>query len=256
MESTAARLGRLPGTVAIVTGAGAGIGRAIALVFAREGAKVVVADIDLAAAEATAATIAAGGGSARAVEVDVTDAASVEGMVSATVRSFGTLNVLVNNAGVGTEGDVVELSETEWHRILDVNLTGVFLGCKYAIPALEEAGGGSIVNIASIAAVVGGSVSCVYPASKAGVVALSKSTALKFAGKNIRVNCVCPGHVETALSYSLNDPEFKAALIQKYPMGRLATAQEIANAVLFLASDEASFVTGTELIVDGGYTAQ
>lgn len=256
MESTAARLGRLPGTVAIVTGAGAGIGRAIALVFAREGAKVVVADIDLAAAEATAATIAAGGGSARAVEVDVTDAASVEGMVSATVRSFGTLNVLVNNAGVGTEGDVVELSETEWHRILDVNLTGVFLGCKYAIPALEKAGGGSIVNIASIAAVVGGSVSCVYPASKAGVVALSKSTALKFAGKNIRVNCVCPGHVETALSYSLNDPEFKAALIQKYPMGRLATAQEIANAVLFLASDEASFVTGTELIVDGGYTAQ
>lgn len=256
MESTAARLGRLPGTVAIVTGAGAGIGRAIALVFAREGAKVVVADIDLAAAEATAATIAAGGGSARAVEVDVTDAASVEGMVSATVRSFGTLNVLVNNAGVGTEGDVVELSETEWHRILDVNLTGVFLGCKYAIPALEEAGGGSIVNIASIAAVVGGSVSCVYPASKAGVVALSKSTALKFAGKNIRVNCVCPGHVQTALSYSLNDPEFKAALIQKYPMGRLATAQEIANAVLFLASDEASFVTGTELIVDGGYTAQ
>ena len=217
---------------------------------------MVVADIDLAAAEATAATIAAGGGSARAVEVDVTDAASVEGMVSATVRSFGTLNVLVNNAGVGTEGDVVELSETEWHRILDVNLTGVFLGCKYAIPALEEAGGGSIVNIASIAAVVGGSVSCVYPASKAGVVALSKSTALKFAGKNIRVNCVCPGHVQTALSYSLNDPEFKAALIQKYPMGRLATAQEIANAVLFLASDEASFVTGTELIVDGGYTAQ
>jgi len=178
MESKAEGMGRLPGTVAIVTGGGAGIGRAIALVFAREGAKVAVADIDLTAAEATAATIAAGGGSARAVQVDVTDAASVEGMVSATVRSFGTLNALVNNAGVGTEGDVVELSETEWHRTLDVNLTAVFLGCKYAIPAMEKAGGGSIVNIASIAAVVGGSVSCVYPASKAGVVALSKSTAL------------------------------------------------------------------------------
>jgi len=157
---------------------------------------------------------------------------------------------------VGTDGDVVELTEEQWQRILDVNLKGVFLCCKYAIPAMKKSGGGSIVNIASTAAFVGGSVSCVYPASKAGVVALSKSTALRYAHNNIRVNCVCPGHVDTALTYTLKDPEVKAALIRKYPLGRLGAPEEIANAVLFLASDEASFITGTELIVDGGYTAQ
>jgi NAD(P)-dependent dehydrogenase (short-subunit alcohol dehydrogenase family) len=226
------------------------------MLFAREGAKVTVADIDPKTGRATVAAIAAEGGSAVAVEVDVSQAASVEGMVNTTVKSFGSLDILVNNAGVGTDGDAVELSETEWQRILDVNLNGVFLCCKYAIPAMKLSGGGAIVNIASIAARVGGSVSCVYPASKAGVVAFSKNTALRFAKDNIRVNCVCPGHVDTALTYTLKDPEVKAALIGKYPLGRLATAEEIARAVLFLASGEASFITGTELIVDGGYTAQ
>ena len=246
----------MQGKVAIVTGAGTGIGRAISFLFAREGAKVAVTDIDVGAAEATVAEIAETGVSALAIEADVTEAAGVENMMRATVATYGHLDVLINNAGVGTDGDVVELTEEQWQRILDVNLKGVFLCCKYAIPAMKKSGGGSIVNIASTAAFVGGSVSCVYPASKAGVVALSKSTALRYAHNNIRVNCVCPGHVDTALTYTLKDPEVKAALIRKYPLGRLGAPEEIANAVLFIASDEASFITGTELIVDGGYTAQ
>jgi NAD(P)-dependent dehydrogenase (short-subunit alcohol dehydrogenase family) len=255
-ETRAEGLGRLLGKAAIVTGGGAGIGRAIAILFVREGARVAVADIDVTAAEATVATIAEIGGSALAAGTDVSDAGCVEKMVRDTVTAYGGLDILINNAGVGTDGDVVELSEGEWQRILDVNLKGVFLCCKYAIPAMKKSGGGSIVNIASIAARVGGSVSCVYPASKAGVVSLSKNTALRFAKDRIRVNCVCPGHVDTALTYTLKDPHVRDALISRYPLGRLGTAEEIAAAVLFLASEEASFVTGTELIVDGGYTAQ
>jgi NAD(P)-dependent dehydrogenase (short-subunit alcohol dehydrogenase family) len=255
-ETRAEGLGRLLGKAAIVTGGGAGIGRAIAILFVREGARVAVADIDVTAAEATVATIAEIGGSALAAGTDVSDAGCVEKMVRDTVTAYGGLDILINNAGVGTDGDVVELSEGEWQRILDVNLKGVFLCCKYAIPAMKKSGGGSIVNIASIAARVGGSVSCVYPASKAGVVSLSKNMALRFAKDRIRVNCVCPGHVDTALTYTLKDPHVRDALISRYPLGRLGTAEEIAAAVLFLASEEASFVTGTELIVDGGYTAQ
>ncbi len=248
--------GRLRGKASIVTGGGAGIGRAISILFAREAARVSVADINLGAAQATVGTITDSGGSAFALAADVSDEAGVERMIRETEAAYGGLDILVNNAGVGTDGDVVKLSEGEWHRVLDVNLKGVFLCCKYAIPAMKKSGGGSIVNIASIAARVGGSVSCVYPASKAGVVALSRNTALRFAKDGIRVNCVCPGHVDTALTYSLKDPEVREALIGKYPLGRLGTAEEIAAAVLFLASDEASFITGTELIVDGGYTAQ
>jgi NAD(P)-dependent dehydrogenase (short-subunit alcohol dehydrogenase family) len=247
---------RLRGKAAIVTGGGAGIGKAISSLFAREKARVAVADIDLGAAQATASEIAENGGSALALRADVRSAGDVERMVRDTVAAFGRLDILVNNAGVGTDGDVVQLPEEEWRRILDVNLTGVFLCCKFAIPQMKRSGGGSIVNIASIAARVGGSVSCVYPASKAGVVALSRNTALEFAAEGIRVNCVCPGHVDTALTYTLKDPQVREALIGRYPLGRLGTAEEIAGAALFLASDEASFVTGSELTVDGGYTAQ
>lgn len=254
--TTTGEPGRVRGKTTVVTGGGAGIGRAIAILFAREGAKVAVADIDATAAQVTVDMIDKNGGSAVAIEADVTKSPSVEHMVQKASTTFGGLDILINNAGVGTDGDAVALSEKEWQRILDVNLTGVFLCCKQAIPLMKECGGGSIVNIASIAARVGGSVSCVYPASKAGVVAFSKNTALRFAKDNIRVNCVCPGHVDTALTYTLKDPEVKAALIEKYPLGRLATAEEIARAVLFLASEEASFITGIELIVDGGYTAQ
>jgi NAD(P)-dependent dehydrogenase (short-subunit alcohol dehydrogenase family) len=247
---------RLRAKAAIVTGGGAGIGRAISILFAREKARVAVADIDFSAARATASEITENGGRCLALRTDVRAATDVERMVRDTVAAFGRLDILVNNAGVGTDGDVVQLPEDEWRRILDVNLTGVFLCCKYAIPQMKASGGGSIVNIASIAARVGGSVSCVYPASKAGVVALSRNTALKFAADGIRVNCVCPGHVETDLTYTLKDPQVREALISRYPLGRLGTAEEIAAAVLFLASEEASFITGSELIVDGGYTAQ
>jgi NAD(P)-dependent dehydrogenase (short-subunit alcohol dehydrogenase family) len=248
--------GRIQGKVAIVTGSGGGIGRAIALRFAREGAKVGVADINLSSAEETAEMIAGAGGSAKAVETDVTDSSSVENMVKTVVETYGRLDILINNAGVGFEGDVVALTEEDWHKTLEVNLKGVFLGCRHAIPLMVKQGGGSIVNTASTAAFIAGSVSCVYPASKAGVVALSKSTAVTYAPKNIRVNCVCPGHVETALSYSLKDPKFREAVLKKYPLGRIGTPEEIANVVLFLASDEASYITGTEIIADGGYMAQ
>lgn len=247
---------RLRGKAAIVTGGGAGIGKAISNLFARERARVAVADVDLSAAQAAASEITENNGTALALRADVRSAGDVERMVRDTVAAFGGLDILVNNAGVGTDGDVVQLPEEEWRRILDVNLTGVFLCCKFAIPEMKRSGGGSIVNIASIAARVGGSVSCVYPASKAGVVALSRNTALKFAAEGIRVNCVCPGHVDTALTYTLKDPQFREALIRRYPLGRLGTAEEIAAAVLFLASDDASFITGSELLVDGGYTAQ
>jgi NAD(P)-dependent dehydrogenase (short-subunit alcohol dehydrogenase family) len=226
------------------------------MLLAREGAKVAVADIRVQAAEATAESINRSAGAVIAIQADVTKAEDVNRMVKTTVKVFGKLDVLVNNAGTGTTGDVVELPEADWQRVMDVNLKGIFLGCKYAIPEMINSKGGSIINIASMWAFVGGSVSCVYPASKAGILALSKNTALKYAPLNIRVNCICPGHVETPLSTNLKDPEFKNTVLKKYPLGRLGTPLDVAYAVLFLASDESSFITGTEIIVDGGYMAQ
>ena len=247
---------RLQGKVALVTGGGSGIGESTSILLGREKAKVAVADIQGESAEVTAEAINKAGGAAIALQTDVTQAADVEKMVKTTVKIYGKLDILINNAGMGATGDVVELSEADWQRVMDVNLKGIFLGCKYAIPEMIKAGGGSIINIASMWAFVGGSVSCVYPASKAGILALSKSTALKYAPFNIRVNCVCPGHVETPLATSLKDPEFRKAVVKKYPLGRLGRPLDVAYAVRFLASDESSFITGTEIVIDGGYTAQ
>ncbi len=247
---------RLEDRVAVVTGGGAGIGRAICVLFAREGAKLVVADILAESARETVEIIRATDGSAVAIKADVTVAPDVQNMIAAATESYGRLDVLVNNAGVGVTGDVVELSGSDWSRVFDVNAKGTFTGMKYALPAMLKAGGGSIVNIASIFAFLGGSVSCAYPASKAAIVALSRSTAVKYAAANIRVNCICPGHVETALTYTLKDPWVREELRRKYPIGRFGRPEEIAQAALFLASEESSFITGTELIVDGGYSAQ
>ena len=247
---------RLQGKVALVTGGGSGIGESTSILLGREKAKVAVADIQGESAEVTAEAINKAGGAAIALQTDVTQAADVEKMVKTTVKIYGKLDILINNAGMGATGDVVELSEADWQRVMDVNLKGIFLGCKYAIPEMIKAGGGSIINIASMWAFVGGSVSCVYPASKAGILALSKSTALKYAPFNIRVNWVCPGHVETPLATSLKDPEFRKAVVKKYPLGRLGRPLDVAYAVRFLASDESSFITGTEIVIDGGYTAQ
>jgi NAD(P)-dependent dehydrogenase (short-subunit alcohol dehydrogenase family) len=248
---------RLQGKVAVVTGGGSGIGEATAVLFGREGARVVVADIRGEAAESTASIIRKADGVACAAPADVTKANDVERMVQTAVQRYGRLDILVNNAGGGSRGDVLDLSEDDWDRAMDANLKGVFLGCKYAIPEMIKGEGGAIVNTASIYALVGGSLSCVYPAAKAGVVAFSKNTALRYACHNIRVNCVCPGHTDTPLIQKLlGDPNAKKELLKSYPLGRLARPMDVAYAMLFLASDEAAFITGTELLVDGGYTAQ
>lgn len=244
--------------VALVTGAGSGIGEATARLFGTEGARVVVADIRAEAAQATARAIVEAGGIALPLRADVTQAQEVEAMIQTTVRTYGGLDVLCNNAGIGVHGDVVELAEQDWDRVIDLNLKGVFLGCKYAIPQMMQRGGGSIINTASIMGLVGGSLSAVYPASKGAVVLLTKNAALDYARYNIRVNCICPGHIETPLLQRLfaREPERRAQLLQRYPLGRLGQASDIAQAALFLASEESSFVTGSALVVDGGYTAQ
>lgn len=244
--------------VAVITGAGSGIGAATARLFGTEGARVVAVDIRPQAAQATTEAILADGGVAMAVQADVTQARDVEAMIQTAVHTYGGLDILFNNAGIGVQGDAVELSENDWDRVIALNLNGVFLGCKYGIPAMIARGGGSIINTASIMGLVGGSLSAVYPATKGGVVLLTQSAALEYARQHIRVNCICPGHIETPLLQKLfaRQPERREALLQQYPMGRLGTAHEIAQCVLFLASEEASFVTGSAVVVDGGYTAR
>ena len=247
---------RLGNKVSIVTGGGSGLGAATSRLLAKEGAKVLVADIRYAAAEETAKKISVAGGSAYPLKVDVTNADEVESMVMTAIKKFGKLDVMFNAAGMAGEGDVVELSESEWRRTMDINVTSIFLCLKYAIPKMIENGGGSIINAASIKNFTGDALSCVYPASKAAVVLLSRQTARKYASHNIRVNCVCPGHCETPMVLELyNTPEKMKTLLAKYPMGRLGKPMEVANAVLFLASDESSFITGSEITIDGGYLA-
>lgn len=247
---------RLRKKVAIVTGGGSGLGAATSILLANEGAKVLVADIRYAAAEETAKKIGVAGGSAYPFKVDVTHADEVESMVMTAIEMFGKLDVMFNAAGMAREGDVLELSESEWRRAMDINVTSIFLCLKYAIPKMIENGGGSIINAASIKSFTGDALSCVYPASKAAVVLLSRQTARKYAAHNIRVNCVCPGHCETPMVLKLyNTAEKMKTLLAKYPMGRLGKPVEVANAVVFLASDESSFITGSEITIDGGYMA-
>jgi NAD(P)-dependent dehydrogenase (short-subunit alcohol dehydrogenase family) len=251
--------GRLAGRTALITGAGSGIGRETALLFASEGANVVAADRDGDAARATAATIADAGGRAHAVLVDVSQAAAVASAVTEAERAFGALHVLFNNAGIFPDEDglPVDTPETVWERVIDVNLKGVFLGCKYGIPALLRAGGGSIINTASFVAVVGAATAQIaYTASKGGVLAMTREIAVAYAKQGIRANALCPGPVDTPLLQQLlADPAARARRLVHVPMGRLAKAGEIARAVLFLASDESSYVNGSTFLVDGGITA-
>jgi len=252
---------RLAGKAAIITGAGAGIGRATALLFAKEGAEVVVADCDPERGEETVRLIEEKDGRAIFVQVDVSKAADVKRMVERTVERYGRLDILVNNAGIYTQGDVVEAAEEEWDRILDVNLKGVFLCSKYCIPEMMKGGGGSIVNIGSEAGIVGIKNQVAYNVSKSGVIALTKSTALDFAAQNIRVNCLCPGRTLTPLVEEViaeaQDPEStRRALEEDRPLKRMGRPEEIAAGILFLASDESPYATGSILSIDGGYTAQ
>lgn len=250
--------GRLAGKRAIITGAGSGIGRASALLFAREGAAVAVADLDMTRAEDCVAAIRMSGGRAIAVGVEVADPASVEAMVGQAERAFGGLDVLFNNAGLVLAQDEgpVETPLAAWQRTLAVNLTGVFLCCKYAIPALLRAGGGSIVNMASMVAHVGSAVPQVaYAATKGGVVALSREIAVQYARQGIRVNALSPGPVETPLTQAFFDTEAKLERRRVHmPLGRFGQAEEVARAALFLASEESSYITASSLLVDGGIT--
>ena len=247
---------RLKDKVAIITGAASGIGKATAKLFAEHGAKVVVADIDKEGGSQTVTQIQNGGNEAIFVETDVTLKVDTEKMVAQTVETYGKLDILFNNAGIAMRLPVAELPEADWHRCLDVNLTGVFLCAKAAIPAMQKNGGGSIINMSSIYGVVGADVRAAYVASKGGVTNLTRGMALDYAENNIRVNCICPGFVETPLVAGvIKTPEEYQALADKHPMCRLGQPEEIAYGALYLASDESAFVTGIALPIDGGYTA-
>lgn len=250
---------RLSNKVALITGAGSGIGRESALLFAKEGAKVVVCDLNESAGKETVEMIEAAGGQATLVRADVSKAADVQRMIQAAEATYGRLNVLFNNAGIfhPQDGSVLDTEEEVWDLTMNVNLKGVFLGCKYGIPALLRAGGGSIINTASFVAVMGAATSQVaYTASKGGVLSLTRELAVEFARQNIRVNALCPGPVETPLlAELLADPARRQRRLVHIPPGRFAKAQEIANAAVFLASEESSFVNGSTFLVDGGITA-
>jgi NAD(P)-dependent dehydrogenase (short-subunit alcohol dehydrogenase family) len=248
---------RLAGKVALVTGGAHGMGEAEARLFAHEGAKVVIGDILEAEGRQVAAAIAAAGGDARFVRLDVTSEPDWRAAVAGAVEGFGKLDVLVNNAGISGTQYPDAMSTTAWDKLMDVNAKGVFLGMKYSIPAIQRAGGGSIVNISSISGFVGQTfVHMGYNASKAAVRVMSKSAAVQYARDGIRVNSVHPGIMPPMLTSKTSaDPEVRAELLRGVPLGRAGRVEEVAYAVLFLASDEASYITGTELVVDGGLLA-
>jgi NAD(P)-dependent dehydrogenase (short-subunit alcohol dehydrogenase family) len=252
--------GRVSGKVALITGGGSGIGRATAVVFAREGAKVVIADYNREGGEQTVKTIKSAGGEATFVEANVAIAKQVEAMVAKAVEAYGRLDCAFNNAGIEGQigGNIAECSEENWGRIIAINLTGVFLCMKYEIPQMLKQGGGSIVNTASVAGLVGLPGGTAYVASKHGVAGLTKSAALEYAKSGLRINAVCPGFIRTAMTERVMDGGSisEDAMMAAEPLGRIGRPEEIANAVLFLCSDDASFITGIPLPIDGGYIAQ
>ncbi len=247
---------RLKDKVVIITGAASGIGKATAKLFAEHGARIVVADIDIDGGEQTVADIQDVGHVAKFIRTDVTIKVDTQNVVAQTVDSFGKLDILFNNAGIAMRLPVGELPEDDWHRCLDVNLNGVFLCAKAAIPAMQKNGGGVIINMSSIYGLVGADVRAAYVASKGAVTNLTRGMALDYAQDNIRVNCICPGFVETPLVAGvIKTPNEYQKLADKHPMRRLGQPIEIAYGALYLASDESAFVTGIALPIDGGYTA-
>jgi NAD(P)-dependent dehydrogenase (short-subunit alcohol dehydrogenase family) len=251
---------RLAGKVAFITGAGMGMGREAAILFARHGAKIGVADINKAAAEETVALVEEAGGQAVALAGDVAVEADVERMIAETVRRFGGLHILYNNAGVlwkDRDRSVLETDDTQWNRVMAINLKSVFWVTKHGIPHLKRAGGGSIVNVGSVSALAGFTrAQDAYTAAKGGLISLTKSLAIQFGQDGIRCNIIHPGIVDTPLQAPYLTDELRKEFRSGIPLGRIAQPREIAFAALFLASDESSFVTGAELVVDGGFIAQ
>ncbi len=251
--------GQLDGKIALITGAGSGIGRASALTFAREGAKVVVADIVVEGGEETVRLVKNAGGEASFIKVDVSKAADVEAMINKVVETYGRIDCAHNNAGIeGQLASTDEYSEEMFNRVIAINLTGVWLCMKYEIPHMLKQGSGAIVNTASGAGLVGVAGMSAYVASKHGVVGLTKTAALEYAKSGIRVNAVCPGLIQTPMVERLTNaqPQLGEALVAAEPIGRTGRPEEIAESVVWLCSDAASFVTGHAMSVDGGFVAQ
>ena len=252
-------MGRLDDKVALITGGASGMGKVASHLFAREGAKVVLTDVADEAGEAVAAAIRNGGAQAAYVHADVSRASDAEAMVRFAVDTFGGLTILYNNAGVFPErdGSVTETPDEVWDLTIGINLKGVYLGCRYGIPAMIESGGGAIVNVASFVALMGAATPQIaYTASKGGVLSMTREIAVEFARQGVRANALCPGPIETPLLQELlADPDRRQRRLVHIPMGRFGQAEEIAKAALFLASNESSYMTGAALVVDGGITA-
>ena len=248
---------RVAGKVALISGGAGGIGSATAKLLAKEGAAVVIGDLLEDEGRAAEAMIAESGGQALFVRLDVTSEESWRNAVQAAVSSFGKLDFLVNNAGVSHRAGVEETTSEAWDKVMDVNVKGVFLGTQAAIPEMRKAGGGSIINISSIYGLVGSGGSAAYHASKGAVRIFNKSTAIQYASENIRANSVHPGFIDTPMTRAHHDnPNIHEERVAKTPIGRMGQPEDIAAGILYLASDESSFVTGAELVIDGGMTAQ
>lgn len=253
--------GRLADKVVLITGAGGGQGRAAAVLFAQEGAKVVVTDIKVEGGQKTVQLVKSAGGEAVFQEMDVSKAADVEAAVRCAVATYGGLHIMYNNAAVLHKNDttVTNLEEDMWDFIIGVNLKGVYLGCKYAIPEITNAGGGSVINVSSLAGLLGVGNVHAYTAAKGGVISLTRVIATGYAAKNIRCNVICPGAVDTPMMAHVlhsSNPKRLERVAKSHPIGRVGTPEDIAAMALFLASDESSWVTGSVFTVDGGYAAQ
>lgn len=247
------------GKVALVTGAASGIGRVSALALAKEGAKVVVSDVSVTEGEATSQQIAQAGGQAIFVKTDVTKAPEVEAMINETITAFGRLDFALNNAGIdGVRARTAEYPEEIWNQVIQVNLTGVFLCLKYEIPIMVKQGIGAIVNLSSVAGVTGFPGHAAYTASKHGVIGLTRTAALDYARAGLRINAICPAYTRTPMVERMitQHPDLEQKLIARVPLGRLGTPDEIAQAVVYLFSDAAGFITGHSLVMDGGIVAE
>ncbi|RUA28447.1 MAG: cyclopentanol dehydrogenase [Chloroflexi bacterium] len=248
---------RLQNKVALISGGAKGMGAVEAKLFAKEGAKIVIGDVLETEGKQIEGEINKTGGECLFVPLDVTDENQWNEAVAATVRRFGKLDILINNAGIFRTSRVEETSSTEWDQVMDINAKGVFLGAKAAIPAMREAGGGSIINLSSVAGLVGAAYSSAYSASKGAVRLFTKSTAIQYATDGVRCNSIHPGVIQTDMTKeAIADSQFKAQRLDPTPLARLGQPEDVAYGALYLASDESSFVTGAELVIDGGWTAQ